>query len=733
MSKRIRSKLSGKQAAQWERADRLVREGNTAEALPLLEKLASKAGYADAWVMLGVIAQRQRDASRAEHCYRQALAQRPDYPEVHSNIGQLLMERGAVDEAAEHFATTLEARPDFTPAHLGLGRIHLDAGRLEAAEQHLGQALEQRFDAATAGLLGIAKNRLGKTDEAEDLFRQWLRSGHDSYNANLNLGHLLLESGRHEEALGHYRRANSIRRDGVEALLGQAKALAAERRFPEAESALVDADRIDHGQVLNTFERETVGRRPVDEAPTPPSATALFFDRWLHQLRLCDWRNYEANLQTTRELLREISDPAGDIGLPPFGALLLPLDPATQTDLAKRRSSYLAQGISALGTTHQKATYDDNQRLRIGYLSPDFRRHAVTQMYLELLTDYDRERFEIYAYSLWPDDPCEVHQKIRRSCDHFIYLDKMSNREAAERVRADGIQILVDLAGHVKFSRPEILASRPAPVQAVYGGFPGSTGAPWIDYAFLSSSYLEPGDAQHYTEQLVLIRDTHQIVTRLPDPAGRPPQRGELGIPEDAFVFCSFQGARKLEPKLFSCWMRILGRVKGSILWLAIGDGETQTRLRGYAEQAGVDPDRLVFAPRANLPDHIQRHKAADLFLDTWTYGGITTVSAALWAGLPVLTWTGNNYTSRQGRAAMACYGLERETVATDLQDYEEKAVFLATHPQALQDLRNRIEDRRADSPLFQNEATIRRIERAYEIMWRKYLDGEAPAGFEVD
>jgi protein O-GlcNAc transferase len=173
--------------------------------------------------------------------------------------------------------------------------------------------------------------------------------------------------------------------------------------------------------------------------------------------------------------------------------------------------------------------------------------------------------------------------------------------------------------------------------------------------------------------------------------------------------------------------------VKGSILWLAIGDGETQTRLRGYAEQAGVDPDRLVFAPRANLPDHIQRHKAADLFLDTWTYGGITTVSAALWAGLPVLTWTGNNYTSRQGRAAMACYGLERETVATDLQDYEEKAVFLATHPQALQDLRNRIEDRRADSPLFQNEATIRRIERAYEIMWRKYLDGEAPAGFEVD
>lgn len=376
---------------------------------------------------------------------------------------------------------------------------------------------------------------------------------------------------------------------------------------------------------------------------------------------------------------------------------------------------------------------NNSDRLRIGYISPDFRRHAVTQMYLELLTGHDPEHFEVFGYSLWPQIECPVQRAIKASCDHFVYLDRSSNREAAERIQSDGIQVLIDLAGYVQYSRPEILAHRPAPVQAIYGGYPGTCGAPWIDYKCIGKPYLDPGDEAYYSEKLAVIHDTHQVVSELPKPATQRSQKTDWGLPADAFVFCSFQGAKKYEPELFACWMRILGRVHGSVLWLMGNDEQVRENLRRHAREAGIEPHRLVFADIVDMSDHIQRQSAADLFLDTWTYGGITTVSAALWAGLPVLTWTGNNYTSRQGRAAMACFGLLEQTVAKDLLDYEEKAVHLACNPQALATLRDHIASRRNNSPLFENHTTIRRIERAYGIMWQKYLDGESPSGFEVD
>ncbi len=705
-------------------------QGRAAEAARIFEKLAHKSGNAEAWVMLGAIEQGMGHAAEAEQYYRRALAVRPDYPEVHSNIGQLLLQRQAFDEAREHFETTLRALPRFAAAHLGLGRIHLEAGRLEDAERHLEQALQLQQGQEASGLLGVVKTRLGKVAEAEALLKQSLRSGRDSFNANLNLAYLYLRTGRSGQALEHFERAGSIRRDEAQTWLGLARAMTVQCRLDQADTALAKVASLDHTLYSQTFAQETAGPRPNDEVPIQASATALFVRQWMDNLRCCNWENYQLSLDTARNLIGESVDGTTDIGFDAFSALLLPLDPAVQLDIAKRRSRHLAQQVEVLppDTGHEAQP----QRLRIGYLSPDFRRHAVSQVYRDLLYGHDRQAFEIYGYSLWPETDCPVHRDIKRGCDHFVYLDRLSNREAAERIRADGIHILVDLAGYTKYARPEIFAARPAPLQAVYGGYPGSTGAPWIDYKFISHEYLEPGDERHYSEQLVIVKDTHQVVSRLPVPAAQRPPRSRYGLPEEGFLFCSFQGTQKIDPDLFASWMRILEQVQGSYLWLVTDNALARANLRGHAKRLGVDPDRLLFADMVEVAEHIQRQAAADLFLDTRIYSGMTTVSMALWAGLPLLTWTGNNYTSRQGRVALACYGIGEELIASDPRDYEEKAIFLSRNPEKLQDLRDRIAARRETSPLFQTGKTIERVEQAYRTLWRRHLDGLPPASFEI-
>jgi len=300
----------------------------------------------------------------------------------------------------------------------------------------------------------------------------------------------------------------------------------------------------------------------------------------------------------------------------------------------------------------------------------------------------------------------------------------------AARIAQDDVDILVDLKGHTARSRLEIFALRPAPVQVTYLGFPGTVGADFIDYAIADNVVVPDGDLAHYTEKVVRLAGSYQINDRLQPVATEVPSREALGLPPQAFVFCSFCRHFKIEPVMFAAWMRILAAVPGSVLWLLQGAGAA--RLREAAGRAGVDPARLVFAPGVQKAEHLARHRAADLMLDTRLYNGHTTTSDALWTGLPVVTVPGATFASRVSASLLRAVDVA-EGIMPDLAEYERSAISLARDNERLARLKRKVEANRLTTPLFDTAASTRRLERAYEGMWQRHLAAQPAAQFDID
>ncbi|HVR98073.1 MAG TPA: hypothetical protein VMW27_15755, partial [Thermoanaerobaculia bacterium] len=365
-------------------------------------------------------------------------------------------------------------------------------------------------------------------------------------------------------------------------------------------------------------------------------------------------------------------------------------------------------------------------RLRLGYLSSDFRDNALAHLTRRLYGLHDRARFEVAGYSLGRDDGSEYRRGIAADCDRFVDLAAASPAEAARRIRADGIDLLVDLTGFAAGSRPAILALRPAPVQVVYL-YPGTLGGVFTDY-FLGDPVITPLEHQpFFGESLVLLPHCYQVNDHLQPIAARSFEREEQGLPPDAFVFCSFNNHWKIEPTIWDIWMRILTRVPGGVLWLQDMAPPARENLRCEAEARGVRADRLVFAPYLKKPEHLARCGLADLFLDTWICNAHTTASDALWSGVPVLTCPGDHLPARVAASLLHAAGLP-ELVVADLAAYEETAVRLAQDRAALAGLRARVAAARTSSPLYDTPRRVRDLERAFLAMWARYEKGEPPA-----
>ena len=315
--------------------------------------------------------------------------------------------------------------------------------------------------------------------------------------------------------------------------------------------------------------------------------------------------------------------------------------------------------------------------------------------------------------------------------DGFCDLEHWSASKAAARIHEDGIDILVDLKGYTLGARPEILAMRPAPLRAAWLGYPASTGSGLNDYMIVDEIVAPPEAARHYGEQLVWLPHTYQVTdgSQAIDP--RTPARASVGLPEEAFVCACFNHAYKIEPIMFAVWMRVLARVPGSVLWLYESNSGARMNLQIQAWQRGIDPSRLHFGPTLPRAQHLARLRAADLYLDTLYINAHTGASDALWAGLPLLTCPQEGFPSRVAASVLTAAELPH-LVCRDLADYEEKAVRLAREPEELRSMRRHLESRRERLPLFDTKRFTRNLERAYEMMWQRHLQGEPPASFRV-
>jgi protein O-GlcNAc transferase len=653
-----------------------------------------KPDAAEAHYNLGFILQERGNLDAAIEAYRRALALRPDMPQAYTNLGVALQHQGKLDDAIGVFRQAIAGNPNHADAYFNLGAVlrlqnHVD----EAAAAYRRVVELEPSHAAARNNLALILSEAGELGAAEALQRQAVGLWPDYAEGHNNLGALLLDQSRPQEALDALRAAVKLKPDYPEACLNLGNALRELGSLAEA----IDAY-----------------RHAIELRPSYAEALAQLV---YHRARACDWT--DAGAEAT--LLSAVRQNAARI--PPFMLIPTAATAADQLHCARKWVEHFSVPEQQVFQHHAAPR---SGRLRIGYLSSDFHDHATAYLIAELIERHDRDRFVIHGYSYGPDPGGALRARLVSAFDRFTDIDALAHRDAAARIRADDIDILVDLKGHTYRARPKILAFRPAPVQVNYLGFPGTMGAPFIDY-IVADDFIVPQDRQTlYAEKLAYLPDCYQ-----PNDTRREivaaSSRAECGLPAQGFVFCGFNNSFKITPAFFSIWMRLLQQVPDSVLWLLESNALVSRNLGAAAVAAGVDPGRLVFAPMLPHEQHLARHRHADLFLDTLPCNAHTTASDALWAGLPVLTCVGETFAGRVAGSIVGAAGLS-ELVTTSPRDYEALALALAREPARLADIRSRLGAGRSSLPLFDMAKRTRDLEALYARMAEIWRSGQPVA-----
>jgi predicted O-linked N-acetylglucosamine transferase (SPINDLY family) len=711
------------QQGQWAQAETLYREilrlqPRHATALHRLGVLALQTGHLQSSVELiaqAVAAEPANaealcDLGLAQHAlaryadalmsFESALALRPDVPDLHSNRARALQDLGRHAEALAGYERALALRPDFLHALLGRGGALLELQRDADALDCFDRALAQQADLAPAlHNRGTALLRLKRQQEAVASFDRALSLQPDLADAWINRGNALQELARQADALASFDRALQLAPDLPGVLFNRGNALLELKRYDEAARAFE--------QLL---------------ARAPEHAYAL--GKLLYaKMMCCEWQGIAELADAVREGIR-----AGRPAVLPFGYAAVSDSP----DDLKRCAEIFAADLAPARPPLWDGRRYGHRKLRLGYLCGEFRNQATAILMTELFELHDKSRFELMAFDNGWDDGSTLRRRINAAFDAVVDIAHDADEVAAQRIAGYEIDILVNLNGYFGLARNGVFAQRPSPVQVNYLGFPGTMGAPYIDYIVADAQVIPHGEERAYTEQVVRLPDSYQVNDRSRQIAERTPSRSELGLPADAFVFCCFNNTYKIAPPVFDVWMRLLHRVPGSVLWLLEDNAAAQRNLADAARQRGVDPQRLVFAPRIRLDEHLARHRAADLFLDTLPYNAHTTASDALWAGLPVLTCRGTTFPGRVATSLLTALGVADELVTPDLPAYEQRALLLASAPERLADIRQTLVARRLTAPLFDTPRFCRHIEAAYLRMWERAERGEPPAAFDV-
>ena len=634
--------------------------------------MQSDSDNSEALHLLGLLSHQTGNQNRAETLIRSAISNNPKVAKYHGNLGSALNALGRQEEALACYVTARELDPT-------------DAG--------------YPYNAGTVCV------SIGQTDEAARQFQLAIQLRPNYAEARINLAATFSLLSRNDEAELEAKRAIELSPDSADAHCGLAQILLAQRRYTLAAENFGFAWKIDSKNIR---------------------ATAGLINA---RLAICDWRDHDAILERIREAIVEGNPEIVALGA--FGALSLPLSHHELSTVAGMRASSLLK--NALGR-HPRESVEPKPRtaskVRIGFLSNDFRDHPVGHLISALFSVHKSGRIETYAYSTGSDDNSAYRRRVEAGADKFVDLRRdgqLSPEDAAEQIFADGIDILVDLGGLVQGARPDIVARRPAPLSVAWLGFPGTTGG-LHDYMIVGPDLVTPTARPSFTEALVTLPFGWMIPDDSLAHIENSISRRNVGLPDDGPVLCCFNSEHKIEPRVFALWMRILDRIPDAVLWLRLGD-EAFSNLRGTASNAGIDPQRLINAPRMpEKADHLARHACADLFLDTLTFNAHSTALDALWAGVPLVTCQGETFQSRVVTAILRAAGLD-DLVVMDIAAYEEKVIEICASPALLAEIKTRLASG-IDCPAFQTVPFVRGLENAFTEMWRRHAAGFEPTDF---
>lgn len=651
--------------------------GNFADAVRLLRQcVKAHPRLAEARTNLGFALAQTRQHAEAVACYDKALSINPQFLAALNNRGISLRELGRFDDAIANYDRLIAIKSDFADAHYNLGNLLSMLGRYAEARASFERALALTpNDASTLIGYATALRKLGRGAEAVKVLNRVLAADPNNVLALVNRGHILSDLHAYADAIASYEKALKI--------------------------------------------------EPTNRQARSPLAWAA--------LAICDWAVTEPLIEDLKTQVRDRRSV-----VQPFTFLACSDNPELQRACAQ---SFVTDFVPVLprplcSDSPRPARRGPSDRIRIGYLSADFRLHPTAHLVARLLELHDRSKFTVLGVSTGEDDASGERRRIAGAVDEFLDVPARPDRETAELIHERGVDILVDLNAHTRSGRLGILANRPAPLQVNYLGYPGTAGARFVDYIIADETILPDGSDAFFTEQIVRLPSYYvgyhlgkEISQRVsPDRPAREP----LKLPDNAFVFCCFNNSYKIRPPIFAAWMRLLQAVEGSVLWLLFDNQAAADNLRKEAAKRGVDPARLIFAPRAELSEHLGRQRCADLFLDTLPVNAHTTACDALWMGLPIVTCAGKAFAGRVAASALTSCGLS-EFVTANLNDYEVLTLKLATDAAFLQSYRDRLVNARATMPVFDPDRLRRQIEAAYLQMWDIYREGDPPCGFSVD
>jgi len=683
------------------------------------------------------------------------------------NLGLIDSHQLDHEQALVNFTKALQLEPsNYEALTLGSFSAFSSKNYLQALD-YVNQSL-QLFDGNSTAwdLKGKVLHQLNKHEEALQSYVAAIQIDQTKPGYWNNKGNTLRQLGSFDDALTHFNRAISLKEDYIEAYLNKGNLLHHTKSFDEAIATLDQAIMIKPNYVdafvmrafvkndMRKYEEAIVDYRHALEINSHYSEVLLNLGNIYAQLnrfleakevyelasrqnpeldylagtlffiniKMCDWSHYDDRKNQLAQTIRE----GRNCTLPfPLVAIF------NEEQLITNAGKIYCQERHPLIKNDISFEPKKSGKIRIGYYSADFHNHATSYLMAHLFELHNRDNFEIIAFSFGPDFNDESRLRLKNAFDQFIDIRHLSDQKVAQLSREMGINIAVDLKGHTQDARTSIFANRAAPIQINYLGYPASMGVDYIDYVVVDQEIIDNNNVDAFTEKIIFLPNSYQVNDEQRKVSNRVFTKAECGLPESGFVFCCFNNNYKITPVIFDSWMRILKEVEGSVLWLFEDNQWVKNNLIQEALQRGVASNRLVFAKKMDIPEHLVRHQLADLFLDTVPCNAHTTASDALWMGLPLLTIKGDTFAGRVAASLLNAIGLP-ELITYNLDEYETLAIELAKDSEKLTVLKNKLEHNRINSSLFDTKQYAKNLESAYMMIYHKHMSEPTPTSFKI-
>ena len=690
----------------------------------LTESIRLNPGYEKSQIQMAICKKLKKDVVSAEEILKKWLIIKPNSVSALNNLANIYTEQNKMQEAETCYQKTINIAPSNAKAITNLGYCLQLKGNIEKAEEWFTKGLKiAPNDSFAISKLALLTAQKGETDKALEILD--LATKHNIVDSNIlnAFGNIFTQTGELSKAKNAFLESLKFNPNNAETYTSLGVVYNSLSHLNNAEEALlkaielnpwIDTPKIELCATLVFMNKEEEAFNLLSELHEKlPDNMNVFFSLARIICDLCEWDKRAKIEKQFIENVKSILHKGNEYPFRVFNFNYFNIPIDLQLEASKQLARFFSKQVEAI---KKRVSYSHNwpqhKRIRIGYISPDFRSHPIGQVFYHMFQYHNRSEFEIYAYALFyqPNGEDIFRDKIVADVDHFSNISKLSYEEAASQINTDEIDILIDLAGYTTYSKPQILALRPSPVQILFMGQPDSSGADFIDY-YIADKILVPEENQPYYTEKIIYLPTGYVGSPL-EISDKKYSKSDFGIPDDAFVFCCFCNPYKYEPVLFSAWMTILKQVKNGVLWLnPAKSNRYKENILKYAKEQGIDPLRIFFAERLAHPDYMARYQICDLFLDTLHYSAGSTAISALMAGVPVVTTTGTRNAENMGASICAAADL-KGTICQSTADYIYRAVELATTPEKLSVLKQKLIAEQQTLPLFDCEKFVCELER---------------------